>query len=264
MRNSLKNFALAVGLLNFLIASVVASENSILVAYENRPPFQFRNENNQPAGMDIELLQAILEQAGIEAKYLLYPWKRALHQLKSGRVDLVMGAGKTAERQQYAYYSKEVFQLGYNALFMHKKHTGSGYIESLSELTQTSFKIGFELGTSYSDEFDSLSKNNSFVKNLFSVEDETEAVKLTLAGRLDGFLSNELVANQILALVDDSEEIELLFRLYAEEQAKSFLIFSKASVEPETVQRIDDAMKELYEKNGFAAIYERYQYRSFD
>ncbi|MGH1392299.1 MAG: substrate-binding periplasmic protein, partial [Aeromonas jandaei] len=77
----------------------------MVVGWGDWQPFSYRNEQHQLQGLDIELLNAILQRADYQARFIEMPWTRVLHELEFGTVQLAMSANITTERQQYARFS---------------------------------------------------------------------------------------------------------------------------------------------------------------
>ncbi|ODN42191.1 substrate-binding periplasmic protein [Piscirickettsia litoralis] len=54
-------------------------DNKILkVGWEDWPPYQYRDQNNQITGLDIELIQHLAKAANCKIKLIERPWKRQL------------------------------------------------------------------------------------------------------------------------------------------------------------------------------------------
>jgi signal transduction histidine kinase len=52
------------------------------------PPFEYLDEDGQPAGFNIDLVRAIAREAGVDVEFRLSPWREALRQVQGGRADL--------------------------------------------------------------------------------------------------------------------------------------------------------------------------------
>jgi len=53
----------------------------LVVGWVNWQPFSFRNEQQQLRGLDVELLDAIFQRAGYQARFSEMPWARVLQRV---------------------------------------------------------------------------------------------------------------------------------------------------------------------------------------
>ncbi|HEX5343664.1 MAG TPA: transporter substrate-binding domain-containing protein [Duganella sp.] len=76
------------------------------MALEQWPPYLYRQPNTGPSGLDWELAQAILKEAGctLELQAEL-PTARRQRQFEQGQLDLLLAASMTPERRRYARFS---------------------------------------------------------------------------------------------------------------------------------------------------------------
>jgi polar amino acid transport system substrate-binding protein len=83
-----------------------AAACELSMALEQWPPYLYRQPNAGPAGLDWELAQAILKEAG--CKLVLkpeLPTARRQRQFEQGQLDLMLSASQTPERRRYARFS---------------------------------------------------------------------------------------------------------------------------------------------------------------
>lgn len=69
------------------------------------PPFEYIDENGEPAGFNVELLRAIAEQLGIEIVIDLGNWSLVTRELLLGEVDLITGMLHTVQREEHYDFS---------------------------------------------------------------------------------------------------------------------------------------------------------------
>lgn len=98
-----------VGLL--LISHVRAADadcpTPVRVQLDLHAPSAYLDASKQVRGMDAELVSAIFRQANCPYEFSLTPMTgaRTLKSLEDGDIDLMIRASKTAEREQYAYFT---------------------------------------------------------------------------------------------------------------------------------------------------------------
>jgi len=71
----------------------------------NYPPFEFLDDNQQPAGYNVELSKAIGDILGFDFEFRLMKWSQARASLESGEVDLLQGMALSAERAKHFHFS---------------------------------------------------------------------------------------------------------------------------------------------------------------
>lgn len=68
-----------------------------------------------PAGLDVELVQALTKSMNCKLSVVQGSWLELLSMLREGDIDFVLGASKTEDRESFAYFSEpyrqERFQL---------------------------------------------------------------------------------------------------------------------------------------------------------
>ncbi len=91
------------------------------------PPYHFKKDN-QFAGYDLDVLDAVLKAGGVEYSFDMPPWARCLAGLDGGKYHLAVSSSFSEERNEkylltefyytlnpYYFYSKEVHPDGFNA-----------------------------------------------------------------------------------------------------------------------------------------------------
>lgn len=78
--------------------------------YENEPKV-YTDEDGQPAGIFIDLIEAIAEQEGWSLEYVPGTWADGLSALSAGRIDLMPDVAYTAERDElYDFHEQPVVE----------------------------------------------------------------------------------------------------------------------------------------------------------
>ncbi|WP_246140220.1 transporter substrate-binding domain-containing protein [Geothermobacter ehrlichii] len=71
----------------------------------NYPPYEFLDENGDPAGFNVELSRAIAEVMGMEIEIRLGPWDEMRRGLADGTIDILQGMAFTRERTSEVDFS---------------------------------------------------------------------------------------------------------------------------------------------------------------
>jgi polar amino acid transport system substrate-binding protein len=70
---------------------------------EEYPPYEYLLNNN-PVGMEIEVIEAVCREMKVKYSIEFMPWARVIKSLKTGEVDCVIGILKLDERKTYLLY----------------------------------------------------------------------------------------------------------------------------------------------------------------
>lgn len=74
-------------------------------ADHNYPPYEFLDEEGQPAGYNVEMTYAIAELMGFDVEIVMTDWQSALQGLYSGQFDALQGIAWSEERAQSILFS---------------------------------------------------------------------------------------------------------------------------------------------------------------
>ena len=74
----------------------------IQVGYDNWPPYHYYEPDSpqQVRGYAVEVLTAVLTAMHCKVNYVELPWKRVLHEMEYGGIDMAMEANINDERAQ--------------------------------------------------------------------------------------------------------------------------------------------------------------------
>jgi polar amino acid transport system substrate-binding protein len=106
------------------------------------PPFEFVDEAGDITGFDIDLMEAIAEEAGFEFEFVNTRWDGIFVALASGEFDAVISAATiTEEREEMVDFSDPYFNAG-QRIAVRADETGIGGPEDLGGK-----RVGVQLGT---------------------------------------------------------------------------------------------------------------------
>ncbi|MFP4017979.1 MAG: transporter substrate-binding domain-containing protein, partial [Bacteroidales bacterium] len=81
--------------------SMQAPQERIIIGGDyNYPPYEYLDENGQPAGFNVELTKAIAEEMGMNVEIQLGPWAEIREKLNKGHIDALQGILYTPERDE--------------------------------------------------------------------------------------------------------------------------------------------------------------------
>ena len=125
-----------------VIPAWAAEACQLKLAMEQWPPYLYSKPNAAPAGMDWELAQAILKEAGCTLRLLPeLPAARRQRQFEQGAIDLLLAASDTAERRQYARFSIAYRHENVSVFTLTGKLAGYRSIDSLDALVRNKLPL---------------------------------------------------------------------------------------------------------------------------
>jgi polar amino acid transport system substrate-binding protein len=170
------------------------------------------------------------------------PWARALESLKNGQIDIISGAFKTPERQEFAHFSS-IDEHSPNILFLRKGEEPKWALNSLADIAASTFKLGTQINVSYSREFDLLKEQEAFSKRLFTVSDRESLWKMLELKRVDGVIADKITGLIELKALGFKDKIVPSSLVISNDP--SYFAFSKQTTSEEFVQQFDKMFSEL-------------------
>ena len=236
-------------ILSFSLFSTKANELS--VGWELWYPYQYHNNESQLVGLDIDAFSAIMKQANLSFSIAEIPWKTHLHFIKTGKVDLAMGASKTKEREAYAYFTEPYRQETVH-LFVKKGQSKHIKLTKLDDVIGSEYILGVESGYYYGSDYERLIKQPAFKQNIIEAIDLEQNVELFLKGHLDGLLVDPYTMHAFIRkyqLYDKFESHPL--PIYS---ADIVIMVSKKSSNQAVVDKLNNAIRRLKEQDFFESL----------
>jgi polar amino acid transport system substrate-binding protein len=92
-------------LLTIMLFAPPVKPKDLSVGWELWYPYQYYNKSRQLVGLDIDSFNAIMVEAKLNFTTAEIPWKTHLHFIRTGKMDLAMGASWSKNREEFAYFS---------------------------------------------------------------------------------------------------------------------------------------------------------------
>lgn len=210
------------------------------IAWNEAPPYQTADRDGKPSGIDVELMTEAAKRMPCTLDWELAPRARAFAMLQEGRVDMLIGVGRTSEREAFGVFSQPVRD-GRNVLIVRKGHGADFAFKNLTELSASSFRLGVIAGSRYSQEFEDLTRNGDLADNTITAPNGDSAMAMLMRDRIDGFIDGYRIAINRALQLGLAGQIEIYPMFVNEQQA--FALFSRASgVDPATITRFNTAI----------------------
>ena len=224
----------------------------IEVGYDNWPPYHYYEPDSpqQVRGYAVEVLTAVLTAMHCKVNYVELPWKRVLHEMEFGGIDMAMEANINDERARYAWFS-DSYNPGRTLLWVSK---GSHYPEQdLASWLAKGYSLGVTKEYFYGDEVMSLL--GRYAKQVSAVSDKQNYEKLARR-RIDGFLGDMLATPS--ALNKEGLSSQFVAHPMVVYESPSFFMFSKRSISPQFLQQFNQRLAAFKETDAYDIIWQRY------
>ncbi len=236
-------------------------ERTLSGGWTRLPPYSYLGTlrgTPQWQGLDVELLFEISSRAGYWIDAPEIDWGEHVDEIRRGERDIAAHATPTPERETFAYFSIP-YRTGTLVLIVPRGESGSlpatSDIELVESMKRADFRLGIDRHTAHpSEALREFIVDPANRQKIVPVQGR-DLLNLLVAGHVDGCLTDRIVAaNMIEAAGLDA---------FVEEHPVAIdedlhLMFSKASVEPLTVQRFNDAIESVYEDGTYRRLNERY------
>ena len=76
------------------------------------PPYEYLDADGQPAGFNVEIVEAVARVMGVKAEIRITSWVNARRALRERRVDALQGMFQMAERENEVSFSIPYWTVG--------------------------------------------------------------------------------------------------------------------------------------------------------
>lgn len=148
------------------------------------PPMGYFDQDNEPAGFDVDYCNDLAEVIGVDVNVLNLTWGDRIPSLVSGKTDVVIGStSDTLERAKSVGFTYPYFVFKFQVIALEDKNIQS--FEDLKEL-----KVGAALGTTYETEYLAYAEKNGWgTDNYTSFKSENDAYLGLYQGKVDAIIS---------------------------------------------------------------------------
>ncbi len=232
----------------------LANDDCRLVAgYGMEPPYHYPDQSGQIIGIDADILRAAIEDAGCNVEFVELPWKRTLHMISNGDVDVTLGASFKKDRATFAHYSVPYRGQPHAVFEDIGKPSGASDLDAFLSAGST---LGVILGWHYTNKIQRTINKPAYRDQIVTAVSFENALKMSDGGRFDGFLANpSLVAAKI-----GKTEMSAKYRLIKADIDILHFLFSKASIEAELFERINRNLILQLDSGLFSQVCSRYEH----
>ncbi|MEG0662512.1 MAG: transporter substrate-binding domain-containing protein, partial [Anaerovoracaceae bacterium] len=223
-----------------------AEKETLTVAMELAyPPFETKDEQGQPAGVSVDLIQAFGAYVGKEIKIENTAWDGLIPSLETGKADMVISSMTITEERQKAVDFSQPYA---NAMLAVLANKSSG-IKSPEDLNQEGRSLAVKTGSTgatYGEK--QLSK-----AKLINLADESACVTEVTQGKADGFIYDQLTIYRNHQKNPDTTEAIFI----PNQQPEKWGIAVKKG-NKKLKEQLDAFLQEYREKGGFEQLSEKH------
>ena len=229
---------------------------TLKLGFEAWEPYQYVGMDQKPAGLDIELVQAVAAKMNCEIVPQQGTWVELIAGIKAGEVDMLLGASKTAAREGFAYFSdsyrKEQF-----VLFVRTEDVAGLPQNSMPEFLSAGKKLGIVSEYFYGDELAQLYADDQFKANFVEASVSELNLARLMDEEIDGMLEDRFVATSMLRRKGLDKSVSPHSISLGDNDV--YVMFSKSSVDEPKVSAFNAAMAAIRQNGEYDAILARYQ-----
>jgi polar amino acid transport system substrate-binding protein len=204
-------------------------------------------------GIDVEILSAVMEGAGLRPVFVKIPWARQLKLLEQGELDIAMSASVSDDRKAYADWT-QTYRSEKSGLM--KLASNSAAPKSLTELLGSKAKVGLIRGSEFGGEMAKLQADPRFNDLIVSTTSNQNNLDMLRKGRFPYVLEDQTTF-LYLAQSQPGERVVEVLRISSDDVR--FMV-SKGTLKkhPELLQALDASLKKLKASKGIERIFARY------
>lgn len=220
-------------------------DNTLVVGMELAyPPFEMSNEQNQPAGISVDLANALASHIGRPLHIENIPFSGLIPALKTGKIDLVISSmTANEERAQSIDFSDPYLSTGLCLLV-----SKNSDIQSIEDADKPDNSIAVKQGTTGHI----FAMNNIQHAQILPLERESSAVLEVVQGKADAFIYDQMSTYRNWKRHSDTTR-----PLLAPFQKESWAIgLKKGNNQLRT--EVNDFLKAFRENGGFEELGNRY------
>ncbi|WP_339526024.1 substrate-binding periplasmic protein [Pseudomonas sp. EA_35y_Pfl2_R111] len=230
-----------------LLPWAVQAETWKVVGDEQFAPYSFVTiDDDQPRGLDVELVEAVMQEANIPYSLRLYPWERVKRMLDRSEVAMAFQFAGTPERmQQYALVGP--IRTGSTVFMTSRKITLSDWAE-LDDLSP--YTIGQVRGYAYQSDFDKAELSRDI-----SAQNPRQLVSMLLAGRIDVIVGDRVQLMYFVREQRAEQSVRILPKPLVE--MPRYVAFAKG--DGARAKQFSAALERLRQAGTLDSIYQRWQ-----
>ena len=239
-----------------LLSSFSGYSCNLRMGIETSFPPYIVQQGDSWRGLNVELLQLLVQDIGCELEFIHSPWLRSLKLIEQGELDVLSHLTYNTERSaQFAFIGphqlESIYLVGSAEAF-----AGLTDISQLKRQGSTGI-IALLNGAYYGDELDSILNDAKNRTRFVFIRGNEDKQALLLNGRVHGVLEDIVAYHYWKKQAGLSTVgLEPLFEVY---QSPVYFGFNRHTLSPERLEQLAKAWQHLYDNGELGLIMQRYQ-----
>jgi polar amino acid transport system substrate-binding protein len=256
---------IAAGILSLVLAVLLAGWAEIGRCCEIRVrvpegnsyvPFTIQDESGKWSGLSIELTEALFQEAGCTAVYKALPFARGLYCLQIGEIDMMPNMTITGERKAFMHFIGPQVD---ETVFLVTRKSDRYDIASIDDLKNLPHAVGVDRGKVYGPEFERKRAVDPLFRSRMDEVNDVDINERKLAmGRISGFLGYDY--NVMYQMKTNPLYNDFTIHPFVVHRDWVYFGFSKKSVSPELLARLQEAYDRATRQGVFEAIRRKYTF----
>lgn len=225
------------------------SDKIVVLTSSGYEPYEIIDTDGNLTGFDIELMEALALEAGLEIEWKDVDFDGIIASLQSGQADIaIAGISPTEERKDMVDFSNIYYntESGLTNFFVYDSAQSYSSFDDLDGLT-----VGAQMGTVQASLLESLSSEYNFTVDLRNTN--TQIVEEIKAGRIDVLVVESLIAESILDI--NTTLTKVGFASTLDDTSGNAIAFAKDS---EYVVVLNTALETLKSNGTLDALIEKW------
>jgi polar amino acid transport system substrate-binding protein len=227
-----------------LVSTFVASKPCHLtLGLSNWLPYQAIDSSGKAHGLQVKLLEQIATKAECKLSYRPMTFQVGIKEMKAGKIDFLVNASPSSERQNFAYFSipyRQEFLLLYSTPKFHKQCQEM----SLEDLIRDGFRLAIQEKLFYGEELRAIQNTPELNEKLRYVDNNVQHVELVESEDLDGIVDDPIVVSYRSTLNPVGRKVLKSCPISVSTSPVSFM-FSKRTVSLVIVERFNQAIRTI-------------------
>jgi polar amino acid transport system substrate-binding protein len=228
-----------------------------VLGFDAWEPYQYVDVGDRVAGLDIELISAVIKGMGCQLTYQQGTWVDLLMALKQGEVHILLGASKTEAREQFAFFSDAYRMEEFSLYIRNGDDVRTGY-KTVAEFIQNESRIGivedYVYGPDVSTLLDNADTSKYFVNAIIG---ELNMARL-LDEDIDGYLEDSFVGASLLRRKALSNFI--VAHGITIQTGNAYVMFSQKSISQEQLSDFNTQLAKVKNSQIYQDILKKYSY----
>ncbi|CAM2864341.1 ABC transporter substrate-binding protein [Shewanella amazonensis] len=225
---------------------------SVRVCSLNLAPQTMLNEQGQPDGYAVKILEAIAARLNWRLSIQYYPWVRVVHLAQQGDCDIVLTVLMREDYAQYMAFPAEPILMQRNVIAV-RKGSHMQYDGNMANFVRK-HSIAMYRDKAINDEFQQY--RDAPWANIQLTKDAETNFKMLLLNRVEAVFENDLTAIMVLKKLNQLEQVTLLHPPLNETPA--YITFPKAGKLAHSTALFDKAMADFKQTQTYQALQMEY------